>query len=86
MFVYSLFYSFAYLLIGAFLAFKAGRRELVNSSAIFELFYPDYNNLSVPLFAIVDYCGYQVSCVGLLPLEGIIRREIFYSRLLISRE
>jgi hypothetical protein len=57
---------------GAFLAFKAGKRELSNYIVLYELFYPKYHFLSVPLFAIIDYCGYQVSCVGLLPLKGDI--------------
>jgi hypothetical protein len=57
---------------GAFLGFKAGRRELANSTVLYDLFYPKYHFLSVPLFANIDYCGYLISCVGLLPLKCIL--------------
>lgn len=66
---------------GAFLGFKAGRRELANSTVLYDLFYPKYHFLSVPLFANIDYCGYLISCVGLLPLKGTSSLvTVFFSR------
>lgn len=51
-------------------AFKASKRELANSILLFESFYLNNSaSFRVPLFCIVEYCGYQVSCVGLLPIQ-----------------
>jgi hypothetical protein len=64
-----LFCNFVDIYDGIFNAFKAGARELSNASTLFELLYHKYPSYNVPFFTIVDYCGYQVSCIALLPLE-----------------
>jgi hypothetical protein len=54
---------------GTLNAYKAGENELKNASYLFDAMFHFYPQFRVPLFAIIDYYGYQVSCIAYLPLE-----------------